>query len=180
MTGGRPLFRSGSFSTELDCPHHVRFPPDSDQTADVPDRQLRANKRHRATTCVRSAQPVRWKHIRPSMLRPQLRPCRCDEQRPSNRCPILSLRLTTYFRRLCPDRFRCCSNKYACQRRGAEILRQSCDHPFHSSTDSFLTMLTTFDRAISRCDGERAMSEGSLSRSYDPYVGLRSSPARFS
>ena len=139
-----------------------------------------ANKRHRATTCVRSAQPVRWKHIRPSMLRPQLRPCRCDEQRPSNRCPILSLRLTTYFRRLCPDRFRCCSNKYACQRRGAEILRQSCDHPFHSSTDSFLTMLTTFDRAISRCDGERAMSEGSLSRSYDPYVGPRSSPARFS
>jgi len=139
-----------------------------------------ANNRHRATTCVRSAQPVRWKHIRPSMLRPQLRPCRCDEQRPSNRCPILSLRLTTYFRRLCPDRFRCCSNKYACQRRGAEILRQSCDHPFHSSTDSFLTMLTTFDRAISRCDGERAMSEGSLSRSYDPYVGPRSSPARFS
>jgi hypothetical protein len=43
-----------------------------------------------------------------------------------------------------------------------------------------LTMLTTFDRAISRCDGERAMSEGSLSRSYDPYVGPRSSPARFS
>ena len=103
------------------------------------------------------------------MLRPQLRPCRCDEQRPSNRCPILS----TYFQRLCPDRFRCCSNKYACQRRGAEILRQSCDDPFHSSTDSFLTMLTTFDRAISRCDGERAMSEGSLSRSYDPYVGHR-------
>jgi hypothetical protein len=31
-----------SFSTELACPRHVRFLLDSDQTADVPDRQLRA------------------------------------------------------------------------------------------------------------------------------------------
>jgi hypothetical protein len=32
--------RAGSFSTKLGCPHHVRFTPVSDRTADTPDRQL--------------------------------------------------------------------------------------------------------------------------------------------
>jgi hypothetical protein len=32
----------GSNATEMDRSNYVRFPPDSDQTAEVPDRQLRA------------------------------------------------------------------------------------------------------------------------------------------
>src|ERR1700676_2705382 len=35
--------RSGSISTELSYPHHVRSTPDSDRRADVPVRQLCAN-----------------------------------------------------------------------------------------------------------------------------------------
>lgn len=163
-----------------DVPVNVRFCAHGGLKSDIAPRPKSANMRDRATKYVRSGQPVRRKHVKPSMLRPRPRPYRCDGQRPLVRYPILFSRRTKYFLQPCLDRLRCGSNKYACQRRAAEILRQSCDHPFHSSTDSFLTMLTTFDRAISRCDGERAMSEGSLSRSYDPYVGPRSSPARFS
>jgi hypothetical protein len=37
----------GSFSTEMGGPHDVRFPPDSDEIPDIPDRQLRAELRHR-------------------------------------------------------------------------------------------------------------------------------------
>jgi len=41
----RPKVRDGSISTELDGSRYVRFPPDSDRIADIPDWQLRANKR---------------------------------------------------------------------------------------------------------------------------------------
>ena len=34
--------RVGSISTELGRPRHVRFPPDSNWIADIPDWQLRA------------------------------------------------------------------------------------------------------------------------------------------
>jgi hypothetical protein len=30
-----PDFRDGSFSTEMACPSHVCFPPDSDHSADI-------------------------------------------------------------------------------------------------------------------------------------------------
>jgi hypothetical protein len=43
-------FRSGSIATELSYPDDVRFTPDSDQTADIPVRQLRANKRPQSMT----------------------------------------------------------------------------------------------------------------------------------
>ena len=46
----RFLDRFGSISTELGCPRHVRFTPDSDQTADIPDGQLRAISRSRTTS----------------------------------------------------------------------------------------------------------------------------------
>jgi hypothetical protein len=46
--------RFGSFSTELGCPRHVRFPPDRDRGADIPVRQLRANSRHSAGLAIRS------------------------------------------------------------------------------------------------------------------------------
>jgi hypothetical protein len=39
--------RHGTISTELGCPRHVRFTPCSDQTTDMPDRQLRAKIGHR-------------------------------------------------------------------------------------------------------------------------------------
>src|ERR1700694_236730 len=39
--------RCGSFSTELGCARHVRFPPDSDRAADVAGGPVRANRRHR-------------------------------------------------------------------------------------------------------------------------------------
>jgi hypothetical protein len=38
--------RCGSFSTELGCPRHVRFTPDSDRTADVVGGPLRARLGH--------------------------------------------------------------------------------------------------------------------------------------
>src|ERR1700680_2266109 len=37
---------SGSNATELGCPRDVRFPSDSDQTADISVGPVRANKRH--------------------------------------------------------------------------------------------------------------------------------------
>jgi len=50
--------RQGAISAELGCPRHVRFTPSSDQTADMPDRQLRAtsghiNRSHFETHCYR-------------------------------------------------------------------------------------------------------------------------------
>ena len=36
----------GSISTEMGFPSDVRFTPDSDRTADIPDWPLRANRRH--------------------------------------------------------------------------------------------------------------------------------------
>src|ERR1700692_3249800 len=39
-------FRYGSISTELGLSSHVRFTAGSDWIADIPDRQLRANRRH--------------------------------------------------------------------------------------------------------------------------------------
>src|ERR1035437_562542 len=42
-----PDFRDGSFSTEMACPSHVCFPPDSDHSADIWGGPFRANKRHR-------------------------------------------------------------------------------------------------------------------------------------
>ena len=86
---------------------------------------LSANTRHRAMKHVRSVQPVRRKNIKPSMLRPQLRPCRCDEQRPLVRYPILFSRRTRYFLQSCLDRLRCGSNKHECQRLNPLISRQS-------------------------------------------------------
>jgi hypothetical protein len=51
--------RVGSFSTELSCPRHVRVTPDSDQTADIPDRQLRAKagsgRTHSITSSARAS-----------------------------------------------------------------------------------------------------------------------------
>ncbi len=38
-----PNVRDGSISTELGCPRHVRFPPDSDLTADIAGGPVRAN-----------------------------------------------------------------------------------------------------------------------------------------
>jgi hypothetical protein len=38
--------RFGSISTEIRCPHHVRFPPDNDQIADITIDQRRATRRH--------------------------------------------------------------------------------------------------------------------------------------
>jgi hypothetical protein len=38
---------SGSFSTDLGCPDHVRFPPISDQAADIAGRLKRARLGHR-------------------------------------------------------------------------------------------------------------------------------------
>src|SRR5258708_5110540 len=43
----RPDHTFGSFSTELGCPRHVRFGPDSGRRADMPARQLRARSVHR-------------------------------------------------------------------------------------------------------------------------------------
>ena len=40
----RPNFRIGSIATELDLSDDVRFSLDSDQTADIPDWQLRAKR----------------------------------------------------------------------------------------------------------------------------------------
>src|SRR5260370_24171574 len=37
-----PNVRDGSISTELGCPRHVRFPPDSDLTADIAGGPVRA------------------------------------------------------------------------------------------------------------------------------------------
>jgi hypothetical protein len=37
-----PNGRSGSIATKMGCPPHVCFSPDSDRTADIQDRQLRA------------------------------------------------------------------------------------------------------------------------------------------
>ena len=36
---------SGSFSTKLGCPRHVRFTPDSDRTADIAGGSVRASNR---------------------------------------------------------------------------------------------------------------------------------------
>jgi hypothetical protein len=38
--------RYGSKTPAQRCPHHVCFPSGSDGIADIPDRQLRANKKH--------------------------------------------------------------------------------------------------------------------------------------
>jgi hypothetical protein len=38
--------RNGSISTKMDCPRDVRFPPVTDQTADIAAGPVRANKRH--------------------------------------------------------------------------------------------------------------------------------------
>jgi len=40
-----PDFRDGSFSTEMACPSHVCFPPDSDHSADIWGGPFRAMKR---------------------------------------------------------------------------------------------------------------------------------------
>ena len=40
--------REGSISTELDGSRYIRFPPDSDRTADIAGGPVRANKRHPA------------------------------------------------------------------------------------------------------------------------------------
>jgi hypothetical protein len=40
-----PNASSGLFSTELACPRHVRFTPDSDGTADIAGGPFRANSR---------------------------------------------------------------------------------------------------------------------------------------
>jgi len=37
--------RTGSITTEMECPPDVRSPPDSDQTADIAGGRIRANKR---------------------------------------------------------------------------------------------------------------------------------------
>jgi hypothetical protein len=42
--------RCGSFSTELGCPRHVRFTPDSDRTADIVGGPFRARLGHGDTT----------------------------------------------------------------------------------------------------------------------------------
>jgi hypothetical protein len=39
----KPEVRCGSIATEIGWPRDVRFPPESDRIADIPDRQLRAN-----------------------------------------------------------------------------------------------------------------------------------------
>ncbi len=36
----------GSIATEIGCPRDIRFSAESDRMADIPDRRLRANKRH--------------------------------------------------------------------------------------------------------------------------------------
>jgi hypothetical protein len=43
----------GSFAPQRRCPRHVRLSPDSDQTADVPDRQLRAKSGPRPSSMSR-------------------------------------------------------------------------------------------------------------------------------
>ena len=46
IVASRPIgeaFRSGSISTKLGCPGHVRFPSDSDQTADIAGGPVRAD-----------------------------------------------------------------------------------------------------------------------------------------
>jgi hypothetical protein len=43
-----PNDRSGLISTELGYSRHVRFPSETDRTADITERQLRANSRYQA------------------------------------------------------------------------------------------------------------------------------------
>jgi len=45
-TSSSIIVRSGSFTTGLGCPRHVRVTPDRERGEDIPDRQLRAIRRH--------------------------------------------------------------------------------------------------------------------------------------
>ena len=59
IVASSPHVSYGSNSTKMGCRHHVRFTSDSNRNADIPDRQLRATRRHHR--CPSAISAFLWK-----------------------------------------------------------------------------------------------------------------------